>query len=397
MSKDASRTSQPESSTPSQESVHRHAHDAVVLPRSAFHTLLDALERRDYRILGPVLREGTITIDRITGENDLPIGWTDVHAPGCYRIEKRSDQRLFGYVVGQHSWKRFLNPPVTTLMRVRRENGRIAITSEPLPTEKYAFLGVRSCDVAGIRIMDRVMLEGPYADERYRARRKNALIIAVNCSEAKGCCFCVSMDTGPKAASGFDLALTEVLDGDEHYFVLEAGSDSGHEILAELSTRPVKEAERKAADAEVVRAAYQMGRALNTRGLAEKLAGSHEHPRWAQVAKRCLSCGNCTMVCPTCFCMTIEDHSDLTNENAERRRLWDSCFSQEFSYIHGGHVRDSVASRYRQWLMHKLSTWQDQFGSFGCVGCGRCIVWCPVGIDITEEAAAIVGGVDRPG
>lgn len=392
MSRDLSRTPRPKSSSSAQQSVHGHARDAVVLDRSDFHSLFDTLARHGYQVLGPVLQDGTITIDRITSVSDLPAGWTDVQAPGSYRVKKRSDQRLFGYVVGQHSWKRFLNPPVTTLMRIRRENGRIAITPEPLQTEKYAFLGVRSCDVAGIRIMDRVMLEGPYADERYRARRQNSLIIAVNCSEARGCCFCVSMDTGPKAASGFDLAMTEVLDSDHHYFVLEAGSDQGRKVLEELPTRPADEGEREAADAEVARAAQQMGRALNTHGLAEKLAQQHEHPRWSQVAKRCLSCGNCTMVCPTCFCMTIEDHSDLTNENAERRRLWDSCFSREFSYIHGGHVRDSVASRYRQWLMHKLSTWQDQFGSFGCVGCGRCIVWCPVGIDITEEAAAIVGG-----
>ena len=95
------------------------------------------------------------------------------------------------------------------------------------------------------------------------------------------------------------------------------------------------------------------------------------------------------MVCPTCFCTTVEDHSDLAGETAERVRSWDSCFTLDFSYVHGGSVRTETQSRYRQWMTHKLASWIDQFGTSGCVGCGRCITWCPVGIDITEEAAAI--------
>jgi ferredoxin len=91
------------------------------------------------------------------------------------------------------------------------------------------------------------------------------------------------------------------------------------------------------------------------------------------------------MACPTCFCSSVEDTSDLTGEHAERWQKWDSCFNPDFSYIHGGEVRKTTASRYRQWMTHKLSTWFDQFGTSGCVGCGRCITWCPVGIDLTEE------------
>ena len=132
-----------------------------------------------------------------------------------------------------------------------------------------------------------------------------------------------------------------------------------------------------------------MGRELDTTDIRELLYRNYEHPRWDEVAERCLACGNCTMVCPTCFCTTVEDVTDLAGEHVERHQRWDSCFTIDYSHIHGGAVRGSTRSRYRQWMTHKLATWIDQFGSSGCVGCGRCITWCPVGIDITEEARAI--------
>jgi sulfhydrogenase subunit beta (sulfur reductase) len=132
-----------------------------------------------------------------------------------------------------------------------------------------------------------------------------------------------------------------------------------------------------------------MGRQMDTNGLKELLQGNPTHKQWDDVAARCLTCANCTMVCPTCFCTTVEDHTDLTGQTAERVRRWDSCFTLDFSYIHGGSVRTETKSRYRQWMTHKLASWIDQFGTSGCVGCGRCITWCPVGIDITAEVAAI--------
>jgi ferredoxin len=197
------------------------------------------------------------------------------------------------------------------------------------------------------------------------------------------------MGTGPALPEGgYDLGLVEVLAG-EHRLVVSVASSLGEELLAELPTRPASDADLAAAAATGDAARAAMGRQLDTGGVRDLLVHNPEHPCWDHVAARCLACGNCTLVCPTCFCTTTEDRTSLDGTSDERWRRWDSCFSLDFSYAAGGAVRSSVRSRYRQWLTHKLATWWDQFGESGCVGCGRCIVWCPVGIDLTEEVAAI--------
>ena len=236
---------------------------------------------------------------------------------------------------------------------------------------------------------------GPdFRDHDYCLRRENALIIAVNCGQAGGTCFCESMQTGPQVTSGFDLALTEILDDGQHRFLVEVGSTKGGDLLDEIDSIGATDADYSAAAAAIANAKGQMGRTMDISDVKELLQGNQEHPRWDEVASRCLTCGNCTMVCPTCFCTTVEDVTGLDGDHAERWTRWDSCFTLDFSYIHGGIVRGSSKSRYRQWMTHKLAHWIDQFGTSGCVGCGRCITWCPVGIDITEEVAAIRGGGD---
>ena len=238
-------------------------------------------------------------------------------------------------------------------------------------------------------IQDNILINGPHTDPTYAARRQEACTIAVNCGQAGGTCFCVSMQTGPRAAGGFDLALTEVLRADRHDFVVDIGTARGAEVMRDVPHLPASADDIRIAEEIVTQTARQMGRSLDTTGIKELLYHNIEHPRWADVATRCLSCANCTIVCPTCFCTTVEDVTDLSGLQAERWRKWDSCFTQDFSYLHGGSIRPSTRARYRQWLTHKLATWIDQFGTSGCVGCGRCITWCPVGIDITEEVRAI--------
>jgi sulfhydrogenase subunit beta (sulfur reductase) len=365
------------------------------IARGELQSLIDALGKDGFQVLGPTLRDGAIVYDALSDVADLPAGWTDQHGPGHYQLEKRSDQALFGYAVGPHSWKRFLHPPFERLWRARREADGFVVNPEDPPQVKMAFIGVRACELRAIAIQDRVFIEGPYPDVAYNERRKDAFIVAVNCGEARGNCFCVSMGSGPKSDVGFDLSLTELLDDENHGFLVEVGSVAGAAVLGALSHQPASAKQLADADAAVANAASQMGRHLSTDGLKELLQGNLNHKQWDDVAARCLSCGNCTMVCPTCFCTTVEDHTDLSGQTTERVKRWDTCFSIEFSYMHGGSVRTEAKSRYRQWMTHKLANWVDQFGTSGCVGCGRCITWCPVGIDITAEVAAIRANPDR--
>ncbi len=341
-------------------------------------------------MIGPTVRDGAIVYDEVAAAADLPIGWTDEQDGGRYRLVARDDEALFGYAVGPHSFKRYQLPAEVTLWRARVDDrGELTELDEPgRHSTRYAFIGARSCELHAMGIMDRVLLGGSHPDPADQARR-DTFVVAVQCGEAGGTCFCVSMETGPVAERGFDLALTEVIDAGGHRFAVEVGSDRGAEILAEIPHRAASDADRAAASAVHARTASQMGRELDTDGIKELLYRNLEHPRWQEVADRCLTCGNCTMVCPTCFCTTVEDTTDLTGEHVERTQRWDSCFTVDYSGMHGGAARGTARSRYRQWMTHKLATWHDQFGSSGCVGCGRCITWCPVAIDITEEAAAI--------
>jgi ferredoxin len=366
--------------------------DTLVVEARELDALLDVLRERGHTLLGPTVRDGAIVLDEIGAAKDLPVGWTDEQDGGRYRLRRREDDALFGYAVGAHAWKRYLHPPAVVRWRARRTEGGFVAEPEKTPPPRYAFVGVRPCELAAILVQDRVFLGGPFVDPAYRSRRESAFVVAVDCGSPAGTCFCSSMGTGPKAGPGSDLALTEVIEGSQHELVVEVGTERGAEVAGALPHRPAEPADLEAARAVVARAEGGMGRELDTEGLKDLLYRRYEDPRWDEVAKRCLACSNCTMVCPTCFCATVEDETDLVGAATERRRIWDSCFSQEFSYVHGGSVRTSGGARYRQWITHKLATWHDQFGVSGCVGCGRCITWCPVGIDITAEARAVRQG-----
>jgi ferredoxin len=352
----------------------------AVLRRDQLDPLLDAIRRRGFRLVGPVLKDGAICYDDISSAADLPAGWTDEQDAATYRVRRRDDQALFGYNVGPQSWKKYLFPSVTRL------GAAAADVPEP---ERFAFIGVRACELRAIAIQDRVFTGGRHPDPGYAANREGAFLVAVNCGQAAKTCFCVSMSAGPKAEAGFDLALTELLESGGHRFLVEAGTPRGAQVLAEAGASPAPTGDVFAAEAVTEHTTASMGRSMPAIDLRDLLYDNLEHPRWDDVAGRCLACGNCTMVCPTCFCFSVEEVSGLAGAEADRQRSWDSCFTLDHSYLHGGPVRTSTRSRYRQWMTHKLATWQDQFGTSGCVGCGRCIAWCPVGIDITEEVGAI--------
>jgi sulfhydrogenase subunit beta (sulfur reductase) len=363
-------------------------YDTAVVDLEGLGGLVAALGDRGYTVIGPTVRDGAIVFDEVTGLGDLPAGWTDDQDGGSYRLRRRDDDARFGYAVGPHSWKRYLFPPRTMLWRAERSGAGFAVSAADLDVRAFAFLGVRGCDLAAIAEQDKVFL-GDHPDPTYAARRAPAFVVAVNCSTPAATCFCVSMGTGPGVGVGHDLALTELLDASGHRFVVEVGSERGADVLSAVPSRRTTPTDREAAAAQLRQAAAGMSREMVTDGIKDLLYGTYEHPRWDDVAARCLTCANCTMVCPTCFCSTVEDTTDLTGDVAERWRSWDSCFTLDFTELGGHGVRSSTRSRYRQWMTHKLATWIDQFGSSGCVGCGRCITWCPVGIDITEEVRAL--------
>lgn len=359
---------------------------ARVLTADALGSLVDALRARDYRVFAPVHDRGSLRIDEIERADQLPRGLEDDQEPGSYRLRDGGGTQLFSYTVSGDGWKRLLFPPRLRLWRAERSGEGVTVRAEPQPEDRLALLGVRGCDLAAIRIQDRVFLEGEHPDPAYRARREGAFIVAVNCARASASCFCASMDAGPRARPGYDLALTE-LTGGGHRFLVEPGTERGGELLSALPTTAAGEPDREQADAVVRATEASLVRSMPP-GIRETLRAAAASPRWDDVASRCLACTNCTLVCPTCFCTAVEDTTDLDG-TAERARRWDSCFTAAHSYIHGGSVHAGTASRYRQWMTHKLSTWFDQFDTPGCTGCGRCLTWCPVAIDITEEAHAL--------
>ncbi len=358
---------------------------ASFLPRSGLPELFAALHAAGRRIIGPTVSDGAIVYDEVESVEDLPIGWADEQGPGHYRLVPGIEGRYFGYVVGPTSWKRFTFPPIVPVSRSRRD-GR-AVVTEPVEPEvaPLAFLGVRACELAAIGVQDRVLRDGLVADPDYAARRAAIFIVAVQCTVAASTCFCTSMGTGPEVTTGYDVSLTELSNG----FLVEAGSEAGERLLAQLPLRPAAPAQSGEAADAVAAVRRSIGDPVATEGLPARLMARLDDAGWAAVAERCLGCTNCTLVCPTCFCTSVGQRSDLDGTDSIAERSWDSCFSPTFARVAGGDFRPRREDRYRQWLTHKFSTWVDQFGSFGCVGCGRCVAWCPVGIDVRQELARI--------
>ena len=313
--------------------------------------------------------DSAIVYADLDSADQLPVGYLDRQDGGSYRLEKDEGAGYFDHVVGPQSLKGFLFPPRETLLESVRKNGTWQMTAPEVDAKPLAVIGVRSCDLHALAIQDKVFLGGPYVDPGYKARREKLFLVAVNCRRAAATCFCHSMKTGPAVSGGFDLALTEL----SPHFLVEVGSAQGGEILAAGrvvaghvaagggGARRIHLARSGIAGAiietESRKTAAPRERFLDTTNIHDLLLGNLEHPRWAEVAERCLACANCTMVCPTCFCASVEEVSDLSGDNVRRERAWDSCFTAEHSTMNTGTVRKTTASRYRQWLTHKLATW----------------------------------------
>ena len=357
-----------------------------LLAKSSFAVLLDVLKKRHFKILGPVVQDGAIKWDEIHRIEDLPVGWRDHQEPGAYRLEKTDARNVFDIVHGPDSVKRQTFAPREHLLTIERKKKGFTVESITPHQNKTALIGVRPCDLAGLKIQDRIFLHEQFPDPYYRVRRENLFLVAVNCTRAHATCFCASMGTGPEAQSEYDLVLTE----SENDFLVQAGTSEGLLIFRALQLSPASPDRVQKDDNRIAACASSQTRKTNHAQLPRDLYEAHDHPQWDRVANRCLACTNCTMVCPTCFCHAVEETPDLNRQTTERVRAWDSCFTQNHGYIHGKNFRPTIKDRYRMWLTHKVASWIDQFGASGCVGCGRCITWCPVGIDLTEELHALL-------
>jgi ferredoxin len=358
------------------------------LDRAGLAALLKALDGEHYQTFGPRRGEHAIEWLPIATLDDLPGGWTTDTAPSSYRLRETGAAELFHYWTGPDSLKKLLHPSCATITRSERSNGDFHVWNEHPVVPKRAFFGARACDLASVAALDRVLLDDRFEDDIYKAHRQNTLFVAVHCTDCAPTCFCASMGAGPRATAGFDIALEERPGGTE--YLTEPGTPAGAALLEKAGVQPAPPEWAAELAERCARAAATQTRRLDATVAAAAIEAGFDHPRWEQTAARCLACGNCTSACPTCFCVNFEDHTLIDPQVAERRRLWDSCFTQSFTYIHGGSLRLSPKARYRHWLSHKLARWQQQFSMPGCVGCGRCITWCPAAIDITEECAALM-------
>lgn len=372
--------------------------ERVVFGSDGLQALIDVLADDGVDVFGPRVERGVIAVGPIRSVDDLPIGWTDEQAPGRYGLHFSGGTARFSWAVGPQSWKPLLHPPRLDTMTITdpRDADRVQVRPHRSSSPRRAFLGVRPCELAAIAVQDTVLRDADRPDHEYQQRRRDLFLVVVNCTAPAATCFCSSMGTGPCVNENsviHDLELTELVrpDADPLYLARSAG-ERGAAVLEQVAARcrvapaDVAAVDREANSFDEARAA--MATHLDTDGLREVLLGAVDDPAWDSVADRCVACANCTAVCPTCFCTSPNDVTDLEGV-VHRSRVWDSCFDLEFSRVGPQPMRASVAARYRQWLLHKLSTWHDQFGGAGCVGCGRCITWCPVGIDLTAEAETL--------
>jgi len=361
------------------------------LPHETLQDMILALNAAGYTCIGPKAKDGAIVYENLENAKELPWSIRDKQSPGEYKLEKIPEHKAFAFSNGAEAIKPILFKPRETVWRVARNDDGKLVFEPHTPKEKpIAIFGARACDISAMLIQDKVFIEGPSIDKRYEKRRNALFIIGVNCTYSSQNCFCVSAGTGPEIKNTYDVVMTEIQDG----FVISTGSKKGAVIIDKLNLKTSQAQECESAKKNIKQAAKMQTKKIpfnNSSSLKDLLFSNLEHDRWAEVADRCLSCGNCTSVCPTCFCNSEVEKPSLDGKTSEHQTEWDSCFTAGHSYLNGKLVRDDTSQRYRQWLTHKVGSWFDQFDTSGCVGCGRCVSWCPVGIDLTEELAAISG------
>ncbi len=344
-------------------------------------TLFDQIKSRDYNIIGPKLENSAVRLKNLSDFAEIPYGFGDEQAPGRYRVAENGG----AFRNGPDSPKMLLYPPELLLFTVKPD---LDIEYPSYEFKRTALFGIKPCDLAAIKIMDDV--QGTLGDQYYTRMREKLLLVVENCTEPGETCFCSTMGTGPFATRGFDISYTRL---EEDLVLFQPGSDLGVELLSELSLEPASDEVVDRFRAVMTEASKKARAEFSLENLPEILEIGVEAETYRKIAEKCLGCANCNMVCPTCFCFDIVDEPELDG-SAKRIRIWDGCHSYSYGQVAGGHFRKSLHARYRHWVLHKFVYWIRQFGAFGCVGCGRCITWCPAGIDIRQVIKDVLKEVE---
>jgi len=358
-----------------------------VMRAGDLHRLVSLLVTEFDGVIGPVAEDGVIRLRPIQSTTDLPIGVTEEQETATYRLHETGTQLRFSYGLGPDSLKGVVHPPRSPVWTMTRRDGSLIVDQALHPMTSRAVIGARACDLRALEVLERTQTGGQHVDPAFVAHRQGLFLVAVDCTHPAPTCFCDTAGDGPVADHGYDLAITELDDSKSIVYLVRAGTGQGRSMIQALHFAHAPDALVELRHRQLQTVKRSFIRELPDD--APVVVRRHDHPQWNDVAERCLTCGNCTAVCPTCFCTDMDDQVGLDGQTGTRTRVWDTCFSQEYSHLGAGPHRASPAARYRQWLTHKLGTWHDQFGESGCVGCGRCITWCPVGIDLTAEVESL--------
>ena len=331
--------------------------DVLLVPKAQVGALIGRL-MKEYRLIAPTRRSGELRFDQVTTPQEVVLDYRNTTKPP----------------------KAALFPQVECLMRFEQKLDHLnevqELTEDTTPT---IILGMRPCDARSLLLFDKVFIADKYVDLYYQARRENTLVFALACDHPRPTCFCHAFGSGPYDRTGADVFLRDAGDA----YLLEPVSEQGAKVLAGLALSPADQSHLKQAEKIKAEAQARLSAIEPVEGIREMLASLFDSKVWAQIAEKCIACGTCTFACPGCHCFNIEDR--VLAHGGERVRAWDGCMFPNFTLqASGNNPRPDQAARWRQRTMHKFAYLPLNVGLYGCVGCGRCILSCPVRLDIRE-------------
>jgi sulfhydrogenase subunit beta (sulfur reductase) len=296
---------------------------------------------RNYTVIGPVKKQDQYVFTELDEDDRLELDYPRTILP----------------------LKKYLVPSSELMFKLGGEK-----VEAVLPQTRYAFVGLHICEINAIKRLDMVLHDDPY----YKARRDNMLVIGVSCKPTDEC-FCQSMEANVLPEGVCDIFLKEDGDG----YTALAGSEAGRRLLSGHRFQPSDKKILK------VKVEYDDKKHVDLEKVWANMVKNYSSPLWDEMAKVCLGCANCTVVCPLCYCYDVQDITAVSPENPERHKCWDSCTLLNFATVTGGHkFRKDIKSRFKNIYTHKFKSYVDEFSVTACVGCGRCITFCPAGINM---------------